>query len=185
MNPAVVVAIAVSAATGAILALWLSHYQDDYTRRQSREEEVAAQARQGASEEGQKKGRAEALATLVETDENSAIIEALGLNVLRLKLVKRITTKQAMDTARQAMENASVSVGLYSYSGQYGFGLFLGNEWVWDDERFLRAGVSTTAPTPQEAYRNFKNRLPRVISICAQLDAVEKERTDAQVENGQ
>lgn len=129
------------------------------------------------------KGKAEALAILVETDENSAIITALGSGVLTQVGVQQVTTPQDADRIFRENAGRSAFIGLYHYMAAYtSSGMYYDREWQWNDGRLKRAGLTATDATPQGAYRQFKAMIPRAVAICAQLDAVEAAQKEAKEE---
>lgn len=122
--------------------------------------------------EGKKKGYSEALEVLVETDENAAIIEAIGNNTLGCHGVKPLNTEEAIRAAIiQVQINSQMAWMLYG-------GVYLERGWTWTNKKLTRAGLKATAPTPRGAYRSFLAQREAADAICAQLDELERVRKE-------
>lgn len=98
-----------------------------------------------------------ALAVLVETDDNAAIVEAIGTRVLRV-----------------------VSMG-YGYDEQNRIREEFG--WQWHDAKMQRANLLRSFKTPREAFTYYKSVRQQADAICEQLDAADTIRKDAEKES--
>lgn len=112
-----------------------------------------------AERKAYERGKNEALVTLVETDENAAIIEALA----QQKLVPTIVGRP-IDPLH-----------LYPYRvGQAAL-----EKWEYRDHSIIRANLKAEGKTPREAYRAYVSLKDVAAKVCEQLDEIERTKKAA------
>lgn len=135
-----------------------------------------------AMAKGYEKGKADALSVLAETDENAAIIEALGNGTLTQNLVKPITVADVKRWAEITGVDPAIPQQAWGYTSSYILGLYTqpheDRRWTWADESLTRAGLSAVAESPRAAYRLYMSFKERAAAICEQLDEVDRIRKE-------
>ena len=120
-----------------------------------------------AFEKGKVQGKAEALSVLCDTDENAAIIEALGAEVLYQHGVERLKSAVQEEFAKR------MNYG-YAMWGTY----VPDRAWTWADPTFTRANLKATGPTPRDAYKSYLAQREAAKAICEQLDELDRVRKE-------
>mgnify|MGYP000652015422 CR=1 FL=1 len=122
-------------------------------RKWRKDEEATRTAEEKAQyAKGRAEGKADAISVLVDTDENAAIIEALGQWVL-----------EPHGSIRARDEESC------TYSLAY---------WVWQDKSLKRAGLEAKGPTPRDAYKSYLAQREAAKAICEQLDELDRVRKE-------
>jgi hypothetical protein len=116
------------------------------------------------------KGMREALSVIVDTDENAAIVEAIGADILQQEGVRLVTAEEMV--AAESM-NALYRQMTFSFGG---YGHYRERGWVWNDAKLKRASLTAKGSTPREAYKSYLAQRAAADAIGEQLDEVERIR---------
>jgi len=162
---------------GLALGLVLSPYvRKAFKRLRKNESEAQSTAEKEAFAKGREKGKMEALTVLAETDENAAIIEALGTGVLHQKLYGECNTEEAVRRAAMANESKRFYYSLNMYGIPHS-----DTSWHWSSAMLARASLTAVGATPRDAYRSYMAQRDAAKAICEQLDEVDRVRKENKV----
>jgi hypothetical protein len=153
---------------GMVRRFWKS-WQKDEAKARSAEEKAAY--KKGVAE-----GKDEALVALVETDENAAIIEAMGSEVLVAYGVDPITHGE--DLQKAAIMIDAESRCMWSFYEDFGRRLYRNRGYRWNDAKLQRAGLEAKGKTPREAYRSYVAQKAAADAICEQLDELDRVKAE-------
>lgn len=146
-------------------------------KRWRKDEEATRTAEEKAQyAKGRAEGKADAISVLVDTDENAAIIEAMGQEVLVAYGVDPITHGDELQRAAMMIE--AESRYMWSFYEDYGKRLYRNRGYRWNDATLTRAGLEAKGKTPRDAYKSYLAQREAAKAICEQLDELDRVRKE-------